>query len=193
MTSAIVRIFATGRKPGHAAVAVANATMLRGWARTASGQVREGIVDVRDGLSTWRATGSRLQVPYRLARAADAYRAAGEAQEGLRLIEEAVAVVDDSGDRWFQPELHRLRGELLLGSGQRDAAEQSFQEALRGASNPQAKFLALRAGTSLARLWRDQGKRTEARDLLAPTYGWFTEGFNTADLIEAKALLDELA
>jgi class 3 adenylate cyclase/predicted ATPase len=175
------------------AVAVANATMLRGWARTARGEVREGIADVRDGLSSWRATGSRLQVPYRLARAADAYRAAGEAQEGLRLIEEAVAVADDSGDRWFQPELYRLRGEMLLCSGQRDAAEQSFQEALRGASHPQAKFLALRASTSLARLWNDKGKRAEARDLLAPAYGWFTEGFDTLDLKEAKALLDTLA
>src|SRR5271167_3916415 len=97
-----------------------------------------------------------------------------------------------TGARFYHAELFRLKGELLLKRAEPNLAEASFHEAIRVASTQHAKLLELRASTSLARLWLDQGKRDEARDLLAPVYGWFTEGFDTLDLKEAKALLDEL-
>jgi predicted ATPase len=131
----------------------------------------------------------------RLARAADAYRAAGRADDGLLVIDEARTAVERIGARWFEPEVHRLHGELLLMADERSTAdaETHFQRALTLAREQRAKLLELRAATSLARLWHDQGKRREAYDLLAPVYGWFTEGFGTPDLKDAKALLDELA
>jgi predicted ATPase len=176
------------------AVSVANATMLRGWAFTDQGEVEKGIADLREGLGAWRSTASQYQVPYRLARAADAYRIAGHAREGLSLIAEAVTAVERTGDRWFEADLHRLGGELLLLAGENAlSAATWFQRALVTARQHGARLLELRASTSLARLWRDQSKRTEAHDLLAPIYGWFTEGFDTPDLKEAKALLEELA
>jgi predicted ATPase len=97
------------------------------------------------------------------------------------------------GEHFSLPEIHRIQGKLLLAGSDRDAAEAAFREALSIGRAQQAKSLELRAATSLARLWRDQGRRTEARDLLAPIYSWFTEGFDTLDLREAKALLDNLA
>jgi predicted ATPase len=106
---------------------------------------------------------------------------------------EAVQVIEATDERIDEAELHRLRGDLLLATGDQAAAEQSYHQALVVARRQSAKLFELRAATSLARLWRDQGKRTEARDLLAPTYGWFTEGFDTPVLQDAKALLDELA
>ena len=108
---------------------------------------------------------------------------------------EALTVVDTTGQRWYASELHRLQGELLLQQNADDQAEAEhcFHHALEIARNQQAKSFELRAATSLARLWQQQSQRTEAYALLAPIYGWFTEGFDTADLQEAKALLDELA
>jgi predicted ATPase len=101
--------------------------------------------------------------------------------------------VQETDERWYEPELYRLRGHLLISARDEEHAEGSFLTAKRIASAQETKLLELRASTDLARLWRDQGKRTEARDLLAPIYGWFTEGFDTPDLKEAKALLEELA
>ena len=114
--------------------------------------------------------------------------------EGLYLLAEALAVVDTTGGRDYEAESHRLHGELLLQQPAPDApaAEACFQRALDVARRQQAKSLELRAATSLARLWQQQGKRAEARELLAPIYGWFTEGFDTADLQEAEVLLEEL-
>jgi predicted ATPase len=111
------------------------------------------------------------------------------------VLTEALALVDTTGERWCEAELHRLKGELLLQGSSENAteAEACFHHALEIARTQQAKSFELRAATSLARLWQHQGKRQEAHDLLAPVYGWFTEGFDTADLKDAKALLDALA
>jgi predicted ATPase len=111
------------------------------------------------------------------------------------VLTEALTLVDTTGERWYEPELYRLKGELLLqqSSDNQDEAENCFQQAITVAQNQQAKSFELRAATSLARLWQQPGKRQAARDLLAPVYGWFTEGWDTADLKEAKALLDALA
>ena len=171
------------------AVGVANATMLRGWARVMQGHIEEGLAVMRDGLAAWRATGSKFHVPYRLARAAEAYLVAGEIEDGLRLISEAT---DQSGDCWFAPELHRIKGELLLEAGRRDEVEGCLDQALKAAQEQGARLLELRAAMSFSRVLQAQGRRNEARGLLAPVYTWFTEGLDTADLQQAKALLDQV-
>jgi predicted ATPase len=119
----------------------------------------------------------------------------GQPEAGLMALVEALALVDTTGERWYEPELYRLKGILLLqqSSDNQADAETCFHHAISMAQSQQAKSWELRAATSLARLWQQQGKRQEALDLLAPVYGWFTEGFDTADLQDAKALLDELA
>jgi predicted ATPase len=173
-------------------VVVANATMLRGWALVARGVVDEGIAELRKGLGQWRTTGSRYHVPYRLARVADAFRAAGHAEEGMSLVAEALGIAETSKDCWFEAELHRLKGELLrVTSADTAECERSLHRALDVASKQSAKLLELRASTSLARLWRDQGRHDDARALLTPAYRWFTEGFDTPDLKAAKTLIDE--
>ena len=133
-------------------------------------------------------------MPGFLARLAVAYGQVGQVDEGLHLVVEALAVVDTTGERYYKAELHRLHGELLLRQAvaEAQAAEACFQQALAVARRQQAKSWELRAATSLSRLWQHQGKRAAAYDLLAPVYGWFTEGFDTADLQEAKALLAAL-
>lgn len=171
------------------AVGVANATMLRGWARVVQGHIEEGLAVMREGLVAWRATGSKFHVTYRLARAAEAHLVAGEIKDGLRLICEAT---DQSGDCWFAPELHRLKGELLLKAGRRDEVEGCLDQALKAAQQQGARLLELRAAMSLSRVLQAQGRRNEAQSLLAPIFGWFTEGLDTADLQQAKALLDQL-
>jgi predicted ATPase len=125
---------------------------------------------------------------------AEAYGQAGQAEAGLRLLAEAVGHVDSTGERAYAAEVYWLKGELLVRQASPDAAqaEVCFQHALDVARHQQAKSWELRAAMSLARLWQQQGKRAEAYDLLAPIYGWFTEGFDTADLQEAKALLEDL-
>ena len=163
--------------------------MLHGWARVIQGHIDEGLAVVRDGLSAWRATGSKFQVPYRLARAEEAYLVAGEIENGLQLLHE---VTDQSEDRWFAPELHRLRGELLLDGGRRDEVEGCLKQAIKAAQEQGARLLELRAAMSLGRVLQAQGRRNEARALLAPIYNWFTEGLDTADLQQARALLDRL-
>jgi len=132
-------------------------------------------------------------LPFYLMLLAETYGNANEPKEGLKQLAEAAEVVETTEERWAEAEMHRLRGTLLLSMREQAAAESSFYQALTVAKHQNAKFWELRAATSLARLWRDQGKRTEARNLLAPTHGWFTEGFDTPVLQDAKALLDELA
>jgi len=130
---------------------------------------------------------------YWLALLAEAYGTAGQVQEGLQVLDEALALVDQNGERYWEAELHRRKGELLLQSGVRgpeQEAEACFQQALAVARRQQAKALELRAALSLSRLWHRQGKRAEVYQLLAPIYDWFTEVFDTADLQEAKALLE---
>ena len=123
------------------------------------------------------------------------YGKSGRVKEGLQVVAEALAVVEQTGEHGWEAELHRLQGELLLQSAPqkpKSEAEACFHKAIEVARGQSAKSWELRAATNLARLWQQQGKTTEARDLLAPVYEWFTEGFDTADLQEAKALLSEL-
>ena len=130
-----------------------------------------------------------------MALAAEAYGRGRRYDEGLAMLEEALALVDQSEERYWEAEIHRLKGALLLARSAEHQveAEACFHEALAVARHQQAKSLELRAAMSLARLWQQQDRRAEAHELLAPVYGWFTEGFNTLDLQEAKALLDALA
>src|SRR5262249_3856832 len=125
---------------------------------------------------------------------AEAYGQAGQTEAGLSALAEGLAAAHKTGGRYWEAELHRLKGELLLRQASPpEEGEACFRQALDIAPHQQAKSFELRAAMSLSRLWQQQGKRTEAHDLLAPVYGWFTEGFDTADLQEAKALLEELA
>src|SRR5262245_14279828 len=166
---------------------VAQATILRGWALVEQGQGEAGLTQICQGLAALRATGYETG-PYLIGLAA-AYGRVGQLEEGLRVAEEALAV--SRGDA----ALYRLKGELLLRhSAEHQAeAESCFRQALEIARHQGAKSLELRAAMSLARLWQQQGKRAEARELLAPIYGWFTEGFDTADLVDAQMLLSALA
>jgi predicted ATPase len=150
---------------------------------------------MRQGLAAWQATGQELGRPVFLALLAEAYGKVGQAEAGLSVIAEALALMDKIGERDHEAELYRLQGELFLRHAVPDApqAEACFQQALTVARHQQAKSLELRAALSLSRLWQQQVKRTEARQLLADVYGWFTEGFDTPDLQEARALLDALA
>jgi predicted ATPase len=169
--------------------------ILRGWALAALGERADGIAQLRQGLEGWRATGASISWSYWLGLLADTYARGAHAGEGLAVVAEALTCVDQTGERYAEAELHRLKGELLLKHIPPDApqAEACFQQALTVARRQQARSWELRAAMSLACLWQRQGKRDEARDLLAPIYRWFTEGFDTADLQEAKALLEELS
>ena len=170
-------------------------TILRGWALAMQGQAEEGIAQIRQALAAWRAMGAGLAVSHWLVLLAEAYRQGGQGEEGLRLLAEALAHVDSTGERHFAAEVYWLKGELLLQQTSPDEAqaETCWHQALDIARYQQAKSWKLRAAVSLARLWQRQGKRAEAQQMLAEIYGWFTEGFETADLQEAKALLEELA
>jgi TOMM system kinase/cyclase fusion protein len=176
------------------AVWVALGTILRGWALAAQGQREEGVAQIRRGMDAYKATGGVSGLPYYLALLAVACAQVGQREEGLSLLAEALALTNDRGERRWEAELHRLKGELLLaGSAEPDAeAETYFRQALDVARHQQAKSWELRAAMSLSRLWQRQGKHAEARQLLVEVYGWFTEGFDTADLQEARALLHEL-
>jgi predicted ATPase len=169
-------------------------SILRGWAIAARGQAVEGIAEVHRGLAATQPTGLRIRPPYYLALLAEASAWAGEIEQGLTALVEAAGIVEETGERRWKAEICRLTGELTLArrGGDRTEAEGRFQRALDVAGCQSAKGLEVRAATSLARLWRDRGKRREARDLLAPIYGWFTEGFDTPNLKETKALLDQL-
>jgi class 3 adenylate cyclase/predicted ATPase len=176
------------------ALPLAEGTILRGCALVEQGQGETGIAQMRQGIATLQAIGSEgHRLPY-LALLAEAHGKAGHAEEGLAVLAEGLAVVEKTGARNFEAELYRLQGELLLRQAAPDApqAASCFQQALNITRHQQAKTLELRAAVSLSRLWQQQGKRAEARDLLTPIYGWFTEGFDTADLQEAKALLEGL-
>jgi len=131
-------------------------------------------------------------MPHHITRLAAACELTGQIDEALALSDEALQLVERTGERWFEAELHRHKGQLLLRQGHAEAAEELYRKALNIAEEQEAKLWELRAAASLARLRRYQGRHAEARALLAPVYGWFTEGFDTADLKEAKALLDEL-
>jgi predicted ATPase len=171
----------------------AQGTIYRGWVTVKKGDVTDGISLLRSGSSAYRATGAELWMSHHVALLAAACEIAGQVEEALTLLEEALQIVERTGERWFAAELNRHKGQLLLRQGHAEAAEELYRKALSIAEEQGAKLWELRAAASLARLRRDQGRHAEARELLAPVYGWFTEGFGTADLKEAKALLDELA
>jgi predicted ATPase len=172
---------------------VAQATIVRGWALVEQGQGETGIAQMRQGLAAFRATGAELARSYYLALLAEAYGRVGQIEEGLQVVAEELARSDSSGGG--EVELYRLKGELLLlrSAEHHTEAESCFRQALEVARCQGGKSLELRAAMSLARLWQQQGKRVEAYEILAPIYGWFTEGFDTADLQDAKVLLEALA
>ena len=167
---------------------------MRGWALAMQGQREEGRAQVHRGNAAFRAIGAALQVPYFCTLLAEVCDHLGHTEEGLQALAEAHTLVEQHEERYWEAEVYRLRGVLLLrqpGTPQAEA-EAWLQRALDVARRQEAKSLELRAAMSLARLWQQQGKRAEAYELLAPIYGWFTEGFDTADLQEAKTLLEEL-
>ena len=163
-----------------------------GWVKVKDGDVAEGVSLLRSGSTAYRATGGEAWVPHHIALLAAACAIAGQVEESLALLDDTLEIVAGTGERLLEAELNRQKGRLLLRQGHIGAAEELYRKALRIAQAQEAKMWELRASVSLARLWREQGRRTEARELLAPAYGWFTEGFNTADLKEANGLLDEL-
>jgi predicted ATPase len=173
---------------------MAHATFWQGWLLAVQGQVVAGLAQMHQGVAAIVATGQRVAWPRYLVLLAEAAGHAGQVAEGLRLLAEALTALEESKRGQLLAEAHRVQGELLLRQAVPDVAqaEACFQQALAVAHRQQAKGWELRAAISLARLWHRQGKWTEARELLVPIYGWFTEGFDTADLQEAKVLLEEL-
>jgi predicted ATPase len=173
----------------------AHASLLCGWVLVRAGQPGEGFRRLCAGIDTARAMGARILTLCSLPVLAEACLAAGRVEEGLSAVREALAETEETELRFYEGELDRLEGELVLASAAPDesAAEASFRKAIALARRRDAKPWELRAATSLARLLTRRGRREEARGLLAPVYSWFTEGFDTADLKEAKALLDGLA
>jgi adenylate cyclase len=174
---------------------LAAGTYHRSCALVQQGQFEEGMTYFRQSLTATRATGTEYNRSTWLASLAEAYRLGEQFEEGLLVIDEAMAAAQKTGERAYAAERYRLKGELLLhqSSNNQAAAETSFLQALNVARPQHAKSWELRTAVSLSRLWQQQGKRDEARKLLTPIYGWFTEGFDTADLQEASALLKALA
>ncbi len=171
---------------------VAFATILRGWALAEQGEASEGIAQIRRGIAGYRAAGAELEVPLWLALLAQACSMAGQYEEAFAAVAEGLENSNTHGVRFYEAELHRLKGELLLDQPQPDPqqAEACFHAAMNIADQQQAKSLALRAATSLGHLWQKQGKRSEAHQMLSMIYDWFAEGFHTADLTAARDLLE---
>src|SRR5262249_19658255 len=172
---------------------LAMGTILRGWGLAAQGQEDQGIAQMHQGLTTSQAAGIGIGRAPVLAQMAEVYWHTGQTDEELRLLAKALTVMDRTGERWWEAEVHRLKGELLLAQGgtrQKSVeAEAYFRHALEVARHQQAKSLELRAAMSMSRLWQRQGRCAAAYHLLAEIYDWFTEGFDTVDLQEAKTLL----
>jgi class 3 adenylate cyclase/predicted ATPase len=166
--------------------------MLRGAALLGQGAVDEAIARIREGVAKWTGLGRTFNLPFGLAFLAEGLARHGDRTAALAALREGLETADATGEHKWDAELHRLTGTVLLADNKLDEGQASLQQAIGIAQAQQAKLLELRAACDLARLWGEQGRRAEARDLLAPVYGWFTEGFDTADLKGAKALLDEL-
>jgi predicted ATPase len=166
----------------------------QGALRLLTGKTFDALGLLTAGLKAFQSTGATVLVPWYLTYLATAYANLSQYDDARRMISEAIEAVDRTNERWCEAEVLRVAGEVALLGPEQDSAgaQKRFERALAVARKQQAKSWELRASMSLARLWRDQGKRNEARDLLAPVYGWFTEGFDTLDLKEAKALLDDL-
>jgi predicted ATPase len=167
-------------------------TVFQGWGLARNGQTGEGVALLQAGMAAFRGTGAVTWMPFFLTLLAEAEGRVKEQDRGLGHLAKAERLIAETEERWAEAEVHRVRGELLRAGHNAVAAERSFSQAVDIAQQQSAKFWELRAAISFARLWREQGKRVAARDLLAPTYGWFAEGFDTPLLKEAKALLDEL-
>jgi predicted ATPase len=178
----------------------------RGWALVEHGFIQEGIEQLRQGMTTWWAMGNYLGRPPILARLAEAYGKNGQITEGIRVLDEALATVNENAEQHYEPEIHRLKGQLLLQLAAQGhdgrlpttstayvaEAEACFRQALDIAHRQEAKSWELRAATNLSRLWLQQGQRAAACEVLVKVYDWFTEGFDTPDLQEAQALLEVL-
>ena len=171
------------------------AAFFQGWGLALDGQGETAIRQIRDGLDSIEHTGTEAHRPYRLSLLAHAYGHIDLPDQGLPVLSEALQLVEQTGERYYEAEIHRLKGELLLqlSPENRSEAENCYQQSIAIAQAQSAKSWELRTASSLARLWQSQGKRQEAHDLLAPVYEWFTEGFDTPDLIDAKALLVDLS
>jgi predicted ATPase len=169
--------------------------LLQGCVLALTDNASDAVQMISSGITAFRATGTASLMPAYLSYLARAHEELGQFDDARRCIREAMTAVETTKEKWWESEVYRIAGEIVLQSPLSDAAkaEAHFEHALAVAGDQQAKSWELRAAMSMARLWRDQGKRDAARDLLAPVYGWFTEGFDTLDLKEAKALLDELA
>jgi predicted ATPase/class 3 adenylate cyclase len=165
----------------------------QGWSLAALGQPQEGLALLTNALEALRGTGAVVSTPWTLTLLGETHVMLGQPVEALNCVDEATQIIAATDERYFESELNRLRGDLLIAMEDRFAAEQSYHQARAIAERQSAKLFELRAATNLARLWHNQGKRNEARDLLAPIYSWFSEGFDTPVLKEAKALLDQLA
>ena len=170
----------------------AQGTIYRGWAKVKNNYLAEGISLLRSGANAYRATGAEAWTPYYIALLARTWEVAGTIEESSTLLDDGLQIIERTGERWFAAELNRHKGELLLRQGHAESAEELYRKALSIAGEQAAKLWELRAAVSLARLRRDQGREAEARDLLAPVFGWFTEGFEMPDLKDAKMLLDAL-
>jgi predicted ATPase len=168
------------------------ATFHKRWSSAMLGEASEAVTLLTEGLALITATGTVATKAFYLARLAEVCAVLGQPAEGLSKTKEGAQLIEATEERIWEADLYRVQGDLLNATGDHGAAEGSFERALAVARRQSAKTFELRAATSLARLWHDQGKRAEARDLLAPIYGWFTEGFDTPVLQEAKALLDAL-
>ena len=168
--------------------------MIYGWSLAGDGRVDDSLHELHAGLDDLEATGAGIRRSYYWSLLAEVEARAGRSGDGLVLLDDAIALVERTGERWHEAELHRLKGQLVLQTRpNRDEAETCFQQALAIARRQAARAPELQAALDLARLWAEGGERQKALDLLAPVYDRFTEGFDTSDLIEAKALLDELA
>ena len=171
---------------------IAAGRIFRGWLMVKDGDVTEGMSLLRNGIAAYRASGAEVWMPHYTALLARGCEIAGQVEQALTLWDEALRIVERTGERWFLAELYRHKGQLLLRQGDAESAEELYRTALNVAREQEARLWELRAAVSLARLRRDEGRGGEARNLLAPIYGWFTEGFDTPDLSEAKALLEGL-
>ena len=187
-------LVALADEKGGAAWKAAGMTV-QGFVLAVSSKGLDAVQAIASGWAAYRSTGTTWLTPTYLLHLALAYAEIGQFGDAGRCIDEAITVAERTKEKWWEAEIDRMAGEIALRSPEHDAAKAQacFERGLDIARSQQARSWQLRAATSLARLWRDQGKPLEARDLLAPVYAWFTEGFDTLDLIEAKALLDELA
>jgi predicted ATPase len=188
IAESLIRLSTVQRFPYYSALG----TICRGWALAEQGQAKEGMAQMHQGLADYRSTGAGLAYSFWLAMLAQACGKIGQTEEGLDLLAEALATADQNGEHFYEAEIHRLKGELLLMQGETEAeVEKHYRRAIEVARQQGARSWELRATMGLCRLWQRQGRREEAQQLLAEIYGWFTEGSDTADLREARVLLKE--